>query len=144
MSLFFNKVFIIGNVGKDPEVRHLESGVAVVTLSVVTNERVKDRYGEWREIPEWHNVVLWRSLAEFVEKYVRKGSQVFVEGKLRTRIWEDQNGVRKYATEIVADNLRLLGRRGDYNNNLYQQGQHESKPAIVDIASEQDADDLPF
>ncbi|MDR2563552.1 MAG: single-stranded DNA-binding protein [Prevotellaceae bacterium] len=141
----FNKVLIIGNVGKDPEVRHLESGVAVVTLLVATNERVKDKYGEWREQTEWHNVVLWRkNQAEIVEKYVKKGTQVFIEGKLRTRTWEDQNGVRRSATEIVADTLRLLGRKGDYNSSFPQQGQYESKPAIVSIASEPEVDDLPF
>lgn len=140
----FNKVLIIGNVGKNPEVRHLESGVAVVTLLVATNERVRDKQGEWREQTEWHNVVLWRNQAEIVEKHVRKGTQVFIEGKLRTRTWEDQNGVRRSATEIVADTLRLLGRKGDYNNSFSQQGQHESKPVIVNIASEPDVDDLPF
>ena len=141
MSL--NKVLLIGNVGKDPEVRHLESGVAVVTLLVVTSERIKDRNGEWRELTEWHNVVLWRNLAELVEKSVRKGSQIFIEGKLRNKTWEDQNGVKRYATEVVADDLRLLWRRGD-NNIISQQSQHAGKSGIPDIANEQDVDDLPF
>lgn len=145
MSL--NKVLLIGNAGRDPEVRHLESGVAVVTLPVATTERFKDKNGEMKEQTEWHNVVFWRNLAEIVERDVRKGSPMFIEGKLRTRSWEDQNGVKKYTTEIVADNLRLLGRRGS-DNNLPQQGsQQGSRPAISssDILDDAtDIDDLPF
>ena len=141
----YNKVFLIGNAGKDPEIRHLESGVAVITLPVATTERVKTSSGEWREITEWHNVVFWRGLAETVDKYIKKGSPMFIEGKLRTRSWEDQNGQKKYATEVVAENLRLLGRRGD-NNNSQQSVQQESKPAIShnDIENTSDVDDLPF
>lgn len=146
MSL--NKVMLIGNAGKDPEIRHLENGVAVVTLPIATTERYKDRNGEVKEQTEWHNVVFWRSLADIVEKYVRKGSQLFIEGKLRTRSWEDQTGQKKYATEIVAENLRLLGRRGDNNDNQTQQSsQHYNKPAVStnnDVNTMEDADDLPF
>ena len=145
MSL--NKVMLIGNAGKDPEVRHLESGVAVVTLPIATTERYKDRNGEIKEQTEWHNVVFWRNLADIVEKYVRKGSQIFVEGKLRTRNWEDQSGQKKYATEIVAENLRLLNRRGDNDNNQSQQSsQQYNKSTAVnnDVDLIEDADDLPF
>lgn len=137
---------LIGNAGKDPEVRHLENGVAVVTLPVATTERYKDRNGEIKEQTEWHNVVFWRSLADIVEKYVRKGGQIFVEGKLRTRSWEDQSGQKKYITEIVAENLRLLGHRGDHDNNQPQQSsQQYNKPVTsndADLMS--DVDDLPF
>ena len=108
-----NKVMLIGNVGKDPEPRHLENGTALVTLTLATTERFKDRNGELKEQTEWHNVVCWRNLADIVERYVRKGSQVYVEGRLRSRSWEDPNGQKRYVTEIVADNLRLLGRRPD-------------------------------
>ena len=145
MSL--NKVMLIGNAGKDPEVRHLESGVAVVTLPIATTERYKDRNGEIKEQTEWHNVVFWRNLADIVEKYVRKGSQIFVEGKLRTRNWEDQSGQKKYATEIVAENLRLLNRRGDNDNNQSQQSSQQynkSTAANNDVDLIEDADDLPF
>ncbi len=139
MSL--NKVMLIGNVGKDPEIRHLENGVAVVTLPIATSERFKDRNGEVKEQTEWHNVVFWRTLAEIVEKHVRKGSQVFIEGRLRTRQWEDQNGQKRYATEIVADTMRLLGRRpeGQDNNN---RGSHAAtaSPEIDQV----EGDDLPF
>ena len=145
-----NKAMIIGNVGRDPEVKHLDKGLAVVTLPIATTERFKDKNGELREQTEWHNVVFWRSLAEFVERHVRKGSQVFVEGRLRTRSWEDQNGQKKYATEIVADVIRLLGKRSDndnQNNNSYSNSysQQENKPStsISDPIDDID-DDLPF
>ena len=148
MSL--NKVMLIGNAGKDPEIRHLENGVAVVTLPVATTERYKDRNGEVKEQTEWHNVVFWRGLADIVERFVRKGSQLFIEGKLRTRSWEDQSGQKKYITEIVAENLRLLGRRGDNDNHQQQTGnyqQQNNKPAITndtDLIDGTEADDLPF
>jgi single-strand DNA-binding protein len=135
MSL--NKVMLIGNVGKEPEVRHLENGVSVVTLPIATSERFKDRNGELREQTEWHNVVFWRTLAEIVEKHVRKGSQIFIEGRLRTRNWEDQHGQKRYATEVVADSLRLLGRRPE------GQERHTATPASPEI-EQNEGDDLPF
>jgi single-strand DNA-binding protein len=123
----------------------LDSGVAVVTLPIATTERVKDRNGEWREITEWHNVVFWRGLAEAIEKNVRKGHQIFVEGKLRNRSWEDSSGQKRYATEIVADTLRLFSRKD--NNNSQQNGQ-PFKPVISsvinDVAGSDEVDDLPF
>lgn len=129
---------LIGNVGKDPDIRHLENDVAVVTLPIATTERFKDRSGTVKEQTEWHNVVFWRNLAEIVEKYVHKGSQVFVEGRLRTRNWEDQSGQKRYTTEIVADVMRLLGKRPENDN----------RPAVIPTeppAIEQaDGDDLPF
>jgi single-strand DNA-binding protein len=140
----YNKVILIGNAGKDPEIRHLDSGVAVITLPVVTSERIKDRSGEWRDMTEWHNVVFWRALAESVEKYVRKGTQILVEGKLRSRTWEDQNGQKRYTTEIVAETLKVLNRRD--NNNSQQSSQHDNKPQITvpDITAKDVVDDLPF
>ena len=113
-----NKVMLIGNVGNDPEVRYLESNpqnptqnVKVATIRLATTERFRDRNGELRENTEWHNVVVWRNNADVVEKFVRKGSQIYVEGKLRTRQWTDQTGNKRFTTEIVADNLQLLGKR---------------------------------
>ncbi len=122
---------LIGNVGADPEVRYVDSnsGSKVATLRIATTERYRDRDGNPREATEWHNVVVWRNLADVVEKYVKKGTQLYVEGRLRTRSWEDQTGNRRYATEVVADNLQLLGRRpegqGGYQggNGGYQSGQ---------------------
>ena len=113
-----NKVLLIGNVGRDPEVRYLDSGSAqggqntkVATFTLATTERFRDRSGDTREMTEWHNLVLWRQLADLAEKYIRKGSQIYVEGRIRTRQYNDQQGQKKYMTEIVADNVQLLGRR---------------------------------
>ncbi|MDR1552154.1 MAG: single-stranded DNA-binding protein [Prevotellaceae bacterium] len=144
-----NKAMIIGNAGKDPEIRHLDNGVSVVTLPVATTERYKDKNGETKEQTEWHNVVFWRQLAEFTEKYVRKGSQLFIEGRLRTRNWEDQSGNKKYVTEIVADNIRLLGRRPDNNNgngnhNIAAHHVAETKPEEIILDEPSPDDDLPF
>ena len=132
-----NKVMFIGNVGKDPEIRHLENDVAVVTLPIATTERFKDRSGTVKEQTEWHNVVFWRNLAEIVEKHVRKGSQVFIEGRLRTRNWEDQSGQKRYVTEIVADTMRLLGKRPDSDN---KPATLSTEPVIEPV----EGDDLPF
>ena len=107
---------LIGNVGRDPEVRYLDgnSGQAkVATFTLATTERYRDRNGETRENTEWHNIVAWRSTADVVEKYVRKGTQVYIEGRIRTRSWDDQNGNKRYTTEIIADTLQLLGKRSD-------------------------------
>ncbi len=106
-----NKVILIGNLGKDPEVKHLEGGSSVGRFSVATNESYKDKSGEWQTITEWHNVVVWRNLAERAERQLKKGNMVYVEGKLSTRKWQDQNGVDKYTTEVVANTFRILERR---------------------------------
>ncbi len=114
---------LIGNVGQDPEVRYLDEnsgGAKVASFSIATTERYRDRGGELRERTEWHNIVAWRNLADIVEQYVRKGTQLYIEGKLRTRSWEDQNHNKRYTTEVVADNLQMLGRRSD--NPAVQQG----------------------
>lgn len=115
-----NKVMLIGNVGDDPKVRYLEPNPAnptaapkVATFRLATSERFRDRNGELRENTEWHNIVAWRNSADLCEKYVRKGSQLFIEGKLRSRQWTDQNGGTRYVTEVVADNIQLLSRRQD-------------------------------
>lgn len=165
----FNKVLLIGNVGKDPEVRHLESGAAVASFSLATTERFKDKNGALADQTEWHNIVCWRNLAELVEKYVTKGTQLFIEGKIRSRSWTDQTGQKKYTTEIIADNIRLLGKKGDqpttgtppqgYSQGGYpqqaeqQQGgypQQSGQPSSVsnqpaqDFPMEETSDDLPF
>ena len=114
MSL--NKAMLIGNVGRDPEVRYLDgsSGQAkVATFTVATTERYRDRNGETRENTEWHNIVAWRSTADVVERFVKKGTQVYIEGRIRTRSWDDQNGNKRYTTEIIADNLQLLGKKAE-------------------------------
>ena len=110
-----NKVILLGNVGKDPDVRHLDNNVAVASFSLATTERGYTTQGgvQVPDRTEWHNIVAWRGLAKIAEDYIKKGSQIYVEGKIRTRSWEDQNGVKRYTTEIFADNIELLGKRGD-------------------------------
>jgi single-strand DNA-binding protein len=104
-----NKAIIVGNLGADPEVRTLESGAKVATIRVATTERYKDRDGNQQENTEWHNIVLWRGLADITERYLKKGRQVYIEGRLKTRKWTDQNGNDRYTTEIVAQEMTLLG-----------------------------------
>ena len=125
MSL--NKVMLIGNVGSDPEVRYLENNpqnpgnnVKVATIRLATTERYRDRNGELRENTEWHSVVLWRNNADVAEKFVHKGSQIYIEGKLRPRQWTDQSGNKRYTTEVVADTLQLLGKRQDGDGSQAQ------------------------
>ena len=108
-----NKVILVGNVGKDPEIRYLEGGTAVCSFPMATSETYRNRDGERVTNTEWHNVVLWRGLAEVAERYVKKGSQLFIEGKIRTRSWDDKEGNKRYTTEIIADNMQMLGRRPD-------------------------------
>lgn len=121
-----NKVILIGNVGQDPEVRYtgdVNNGAKVATIRLATSERYRDRNGNIQEHTEWHTVVVWRNTADVVEKYVKKGTQLYVEGKIRTRSWEDQTGNKRYTTEIMADTLQLLGRKpeGQGGNQSYAQ-----------------------
>ena len=112
-------MILIGNLGQDPEVRYLEGGTAVANLRIATSETYRDRTTQERITQtEWHNVVLWRGLAEIAEKYLRKGNQVYVEGKLRTRSWEDQSGQTRYSTEVVADNMTMLGGRAEEGGGM--------------------------
>lgn len=121
-----NKVMLIGNVGADPEVRYWDNGSGssskVASIRLATTEKYNSRSGEQRETTEWHSISAWRNLADLAEKYIKKGSQIYVEGRLRTREYTDQNGVKRSRTEILADNIQLLGRRGDGQDG-YQQGQ---------------------
>jgi single-strand DNA-binding protein len=142
-----NKVILIGNLGADPEVRSLESGVKVATINVATSESYKDKNGERQTQTEWHRVVLWRGLAEVVERYLKKGSQVYIEGRLRTRSYDDQDGKKMYVTEIEARELTMLGRRDSDGNEGGQDSRSSSsegsqKSSEGSVAN--DADDLPF
>ena len=134
-----NKVILLGNLGKDPEVRYLEGGTAVANFTLATSETYKDRTsGERKSITEWHNVVVWRGLAEIAEKYLKKGSQIYIEGKLRSRQWQDKDGNNRYTTEIVADTMQMVGKRDDNTSN-------ESTPSSPDIENNNEVDDdLPF
>jgi single-strand DNA-binding protein len=108
-----NKVILIGNVGKDPEVRYLDNNLPICKLSLATSEVYKNKAGEKVTTTEWHNVILWRGLAEVADKYVKKGSQIYIEGRLRTRSFDDKDKIKRYTTEIVADVMQLLGKRTD-------------------------------
>ncbi len=138
-----NKVILIGNLGTAPEVRTLESGAKVANFNIATNEVYKDKNGEKQERTEWHRIVLWRGLAEIAEKYLKKGDRVFLEGRLRTRQWQDKDGNNRYTTEILGDNMLMLGGKGSDN----QQG---PPPPSNENISESDSqvqeadDDLPF
>ncbi|MBO4341223.1 MAG: single-stranded DNA-binding protein [Bacteroidales bacterium] len=172
MSL--NKVMLIGNVGKDPEVRYLENNPQnpaanpkVATFTLATSERFRDRNGELRENTEWHNIVAWRNSADVAEKFIRKGTQVYIEGRLRTRKYTDKDGKDRYTTEVVVDNLQLLGKRPEdgaaplqaqqprpqqgYAQGGYQGGYQQSAapvpPSPVAPPVQEEAapsDDLPF
>lgn len=146
-----NKVILIGNVGQDPEVRYTgdaNNGTKVATLRLATSEKYKDKDGNIKELTEWHSVVVWRQLADVVEKYVKKGTQLYIEGKLRTRSWEDK-GVKRYSTDVVADTLQVLGKK-EHQPDGYVQGARqmaEQRPATTPIqVTEADMpdDDLPF
>ena len=130
-----NKVILIGNLGRDPEVKYI-SDTPVANFSIATTEKWKDKQsGEWQEKTEWHRVVAWRYLAECVEKLFKKGKQVYVEGKLETRKWQDKDGNDKYTTEIVARELQLMGKKDD----------QEDVPVAPPVAQKpEDDDDLPF
>lgn len=148
MAGSINKVILVGNLGKDPEVRYLESGVAVANFPIATSETYKDRNtGEKVSQTEWHNIVMWRGLAETAEKYLKKGSLVYIEGKLKTKTWDDQSGNKRYSTEIVADNLTMLGGRPDGGQNTNPSTEstatEAAKPAAAVETSTED-DDLPF
>ena len=135
-----NKVILVGNLGKDPEVRYLEGGTAVANFTLATSETYKDKGGNRIEQTEWNNVLVWRRLAEIEEKYLRKGSMVYIEGKLRTRPWEDKDGVKRYTTEIIADNMTMLGGKRDENTSTPT----PPPTPTQNIPSPKDADDLPF
>ena len=141
-----NKVILVGNVGKVPEVRYSPSGTPVANFSLATNERFKDRNGEWQERTEWHSIVAWQRLAEIVGEYVAKGSKVYVEGKLQTTSWEDrQSGQRKYRTQILARDLVVLDSRGDANNAREATDPGSDEAAEVDPAEPNEAlEDVPF
>lgn len=137
-----NKVILVGNLGKDPQVRYLDSGVAVANFSLATTENYKNKEGERVSQTEWHNVVLWRGLAEVAEKYLKKGASVYVEGRIRTRKWEDKEGVTRYSTEILGDNMTMLG--GKTTSEDLVEGEIVSKDVSQDQNQSSEKDDLPF
>jgi len=145
-----NKVILIGNLGKDPEIRRLENGTVIANFPLATSESYTDKStGTRRDITDWHNIVLWRNLAEIAEKYVRKGTKVYVEGKLKTRNWTDANGQQRYITEIVGDELTILTPKSDssnqnFGNNNPPYSTEPQQPMQNMDVSGTDEDDLPF
>ncbi|NRB47654.1 MAG: single-stranded DNA-binding protein [Saprospiraceae bacterium] len=159
-----NRVILIGNLGRDPEVRRLENGAVVAKFSVATNENYKDKSGEWQSQTEWHDIVVWRSLAERAEQQLKKGAQIYLEGKLTHRSWQDQEGNNRRTTEVVANYFRMIGRReggGDQGGGYFPSANDEqqtntnfsspstSPAAPATTAPQQDTgapadDDLPF
>jgi len=147
-----NKVILIGNLGKDPEVKYTPQGTPVAKLTLATNERYKDKGGEWQDRTEWHNVVLWQRLAEIAGEYLKKGSKVYIEGRLQTRSWDDkQTNQKRYMTEVVANDLVLLGSRGEGGEfargaaagNSFDQRTPEPEPAAATSTPISD-EDIPF
>jgi len=141
-----NKVILLGRLGKEPESRTLESGTMVVNFTLATSEVYKDRVtGERKEITDWHNVVLWRGLAETASKYLHKGDQVYIEGKMRTRSWE-KDGVTRYTTEVIGDNMTLIGsKQGGGGSNFERPAASNSAVPVEDFKPQDNAtDDLPF
>ena len=145
-----NKAILVGNVGKDPEVRHLEGGTSVARFTLATSDSYKNKSGEIVKNTEWHNIVAWRQLAELAEKYIRKGSQIYVEGKITNRQYDDKDGNKRFINEIVADNIRLLGRKEDTYGPPAGNGtvRTQTDPMSVSMPDEPDqpaeGDDLPF
>ena len=148
-----NKVILVGRLGKDPEVRNLENGATVANFTIATSESYKDKTtGDKKEITEWHNIVLWRGLAEIAAKYLHKGDMIYIEGKLRTRSWEKDN-VTRYTTEVVGDNMTMLSTKregGSGSNQEYRPSAAPQNTSSEDYggssksSSDSNTDDLPF
>jgi len=156
-----NKVILVGNVGRDPEVRYLDSGVAVAKFPLATSETYTNKSGDRVTNTEWHNIVIWRKLAEVVEKYVQKGQQLYLEGKISNRSYDDKEGNKRYISEIVVDNMQMLGKKSDRDkdsatdNNVNSPGHDNvisedpnpvtpSTSETKDLSPSNDEDDLPF
>jgi single-strand DNA-binding protein len=138
-----NKVILIGRLGKDPEVRYTSENVPVANFTIATTESYRDKSGNRIETTEWHNIVAWRNLAEIAEKFLSKGKQIYLEGKLRTRTWEDKDGNKRYSTEIVADNFIMLGKKEGQESHEESAIQKPETPAAKP-ATEATEDELPF
>lgn len=144
-----NKVILVGNAGKDAEVRYIDSGVAVATFSLATSETYTSKSGEKVTTTEWHNIVAWRGLGEFAGKYIQKGRQLYIEGRIRSRSYDDKDGVKKYITEILADSIQLLGKKesgeGGSSAQTNDFPQSHSQPQNADnFEAAETVDDLPF
>lgn len=132
-----NKVILVGHLGKDPEVRNLEGGVSVTSFPLATSETY-NKDGRKIEQTEWHNIVMWRGLADMAAKFLQKGKLVYIEGKLRTRSFEDKEGIKKYTTEVVAENFTMLGRKSDFEHDGRSNGKPEDQLNYSDDTTNQD------
>ncbi len=142
-----NKVMLIGNLGKDPEVRYTAAGTAVASFSLATSERFKNKNGEWEEKTEWHNVTLWARLAEIAGEYLAKGKTVYIEGRLQTRKWQDRDGKDRYTTEIVGEKMQMLsgkGEGGGRQNGGRSENQSQSQETAYEEPTFNPDDDIPF
>ena len=142
-----NKAIIIGNLGRDPEIKYTQSNVPLATFRVATTENWKDQSGEWQERTEWHRIVIFGKLGEIASQYLKKGSQVYIEGKLQTRKWQDKNGNDRYTTEIIANEMQMLGSRGGGGSAEFGgSSSSASRPAATPAAATADDfdDDIPF
>lgn len=137
-----NKVILVGNLGKDPEIRHLDNGVAVANFSLATTESYTNKQGERVNQTEWHNIVLWRGLADIAEKYLKKGNSVYIEGKIITRKWEDKDGNTRYSTDIVADKMTMLGAKQE--SSSISQPKNNEEINSLNSSEQLNNDDLPF
>lgn len=154
MAMSLNRVQLIGNLTRDPELRQIPGGQTVASFSIATNFSWTDSSGQKQDKAEYHNIVAWRKLAEIIGQYLRKGSKIFVEGRLQTREWEGEDGVKRYRTEIVADNMIMLDRKGDLVSGAEQsfagglnkrvEGSKDESPAPVLSEEDVTIDDLPF
>lgn len=153
MARGINKVILVGNLGQDPELRYTGNGTAVCNLRLATNEAYKDQNNEWVDKTEWHSVVAWARLAEICGEYLKKGSQVYIEGSLQTRTWEDRDGNTRYTTEVKAREMMILGSRGEAGGGEFGQPQggysqksnHQQQPKTEDAFGTFEPDDeLPF
>jgi single-strand DNA-binding protein len=147
MAYGLNKVILIGNLGRDPEIRHTEGGAIVANFPLATTEYYKDKNGQRQEQTEWHQIVAWRSQAEYAQKYLKKGFTLMVEGKIRTRSWEDKERVKRYTTEIIADSFQLISSPRREDNSHQSESSHSAQTTQggADASSSSGPlDDLPF
>ncbi|MFN3555224.1 MAG: single-stranded DNA-binding protein [Bacteroidales bacterium] len=139
-----NKVILIGNLGKDPEIRNLESGAKVANFPLATTEFYKGKDGSRVEQTEWHNIVLWNNLADLAEKYLKKGNSIFLEGRIKTRSYDDKDGTKKYITEILGNQMTFLGGPKSSGDDQSNQGGAGASHTAPDVVEEADEGDLPF
>ena len=138
-----NKVMLIGNLGKDPEIRYTASGTAVASFSLATSDRIKSKTGEWEEKTEWHNITLWGRQAEVAGEYLAKGKTVYIEGRLQTRKWQDRDGRDRYTTEVIGDKMQMLSGKGEGGSRQNTTRPESQEPAYEEPAFNPD-DDIPF